>query len=248
VRFLGIGTTQVSLDFSKLRGFVESTLADVKHYLDLLRPHLDQTVIDQYEGRGNPGSVFWLEEKLVDGLIRGEIAPAPPAGAPAAVGRPLPVAGTLEEVSRMTNEVFTHLIQPKTLSAAGFVDGASTTAANVQAPNTPEEGAEQYGATIAEFVYYNSLNFAFEQARPAAAPADGANSGLNVANVRTGNDNPKLQGLIARGRPPAPGAPAPPATPAQQLDLYVPGVGGRGLRQGNRSMMLVFNQLLARYI
>lgn len=81
VRFPETSTAQVHLDFTGLISLIDSLMADTKYFLDLLRPHIDKNIIQYYENRSNPGSFYWLEEHLIDKLIK------PPTDAG---GRPLP--------------------------------------------------------------------------------------------------------------------------------------------------------------
>jgi hypothetical protein len=242
VRFLsGSG---VQLGFSKLRGTAESLLSDVKYFLDIFRPFMPKATIERFEDRANPGSVYWLEEHLVDRFFRGSFSGAVEAQ----------LAGdraTLEGLGRRTADVLKQLTRSTAVStdvlthaaltgAAGTVDAAIGGIANWP-DAAPESRREDFGRAFSGLVFYDAVDFTSGlggAGAPALLPLPGD------ASV-TGFD---LSSLFLTARGPAPGGPAPLPTAAggaalQRWDLY-----SSAGPQPHRSLLFSFNQLLARYL
>lgn len=57
------------LDFSGLRDASVELHSTVKTYLELFRPYLPKETIERFEGLANVGSVYWLEENLINGYF-----------------------------------------------------------------------------------------------------------------------------------------------------------------------------------
>jgi hypothetical protein len=187
VRFSTTGASGVQINFTKLRALAESMLLDVKYFLELFRPFLSKETIDRYEARSNRGSIFWLEENLVDGFFRSDREADPKK--------------TLEGVSRRTSEVFGELTRETHVPlgrlivnlAAGM--NAAAIATVCPAPSAGDETRfEDYGQTFSEIVFYNAVDFNSRQTDlGAGAPADF-----------------ELSGQILTARPGAPGSAAVP--------------------------------------
>ena len=107
LRFPNSETSQIHLDFSKLRSTVEDLLGGVKRYLDLFRSHLPREIISRFEDRA---------KRRVSLLVGGEIDRWID---PRSTWLHKPGSGnTLENVSRKANGIFVHLTRELDFSAA----------------------------------------------------------------------------------------------------------------------------------
>jgi hypothetical protein len=59
------------IDTAPLKKLVEDLFADVSYFMDSLRPFVSQECMDKYTGKINPGSYYWLQEQLMEKLIKG---------------------------------------------------------------------------------------------------------------------------------------------------------------------------------
>lgn len=66
LRFPRTDANQIRLDFSGLRGLIQELMADVRSFMDLLRPHVAAATFKNYEAVESVGSLYWLEKNLVD--------------------------------------------------------------------------------------------------------------------------------------------------------------------------------------
>ncbi|USZ79816.1 CP2475L [African swine fever virus] len=234
VRFPETSTAQVHLDFTGLISLIDSLMADTKYFLNLLRPHIDKNIIQYYENRSNPGSFYWLEEHLIDKLIK------PPTDAG---GRPLPGGELgLEGVNQIINKTYILLTKPyNVLQLRGGVQRRD--AANIQINNNPQpsERFEQYGRVFSRLVFYDALE---------------NNSGLRVEQVVLGDfrlsnlirtNNAQEENTLSYWDNMAPRTYANVNDAANNLRRYRLYGSDYGI-QNNRSMMMVFNQLVASYI
>jgi hypothetical protein len=72
VKFMsGDNPTAIHINGSKLKDFIETTLNEVKYYMDMFRSSLPKDVIDRFEKIENPGSIYWLEKNLIDKRLKG---------------------------------------------------------------------------------------------------------------------------------------------------------------------------------
>ena len=261
LRFPNSESTQIHLDFSKLRSTVEELLANVKHYLDLFRPHLPRDIISRFEDRSNAGSVFWLEENLIDGLIRGV-----PGAAPG-------TKNTLEDISRKANGVFMHLTRELDFSAV-LVTRAAVGVANPGAPEAftrtiydnnaaaiaaisaggaipagsglragipaDELKREYFGSALSRVLFYDNL-------REAANGGTDALAGLGngTAIGATGATDSKINALVRTNS----------TREAADAALFTLAAISRYQLYGNapgmtahRSLMMAFNQLVAKFL
>ena len=275
LRFPGTPTLQLQLDFSKLSDFCMSLMGSVKAFLDQLRPFVSADVIRRFEDRTTPGSVFWLEENLLDRFFRG-------------TGTSTQEQATMADaLSRRLNRVFLYLIRD-TYSNGAFMNDlvvtigagpANTTRAN-SSHSAIREGVNSYldaviaggGArvfTAAALVgaaagrltaitppaannwrRFETYGRALSEIIWYDAGAPAADAPINVLAVRAGaaNDDFPLQNLIASEVAPPPGRAL---THAQiggaDAGRYQVFNGAKGLL-GSRSLMFAFNQLLAKYL
>jgi hypothetical protein len=229
---------QMRLSFDKLRGLVQGLMSDLHYYMDLFRPHLAKNVIKRFEDRLSEGSLNWLEEHLMDGMVQGL---ADDASQPENL-RPK----TLDWMSRKANETFTMLI--------GFNDRGLDALANslpvaVQAPGKPEN-YEQYGRLFAKLIYYDAMASNDSGLEDIAATLVTNESGIsNLISIRRlTNDNTVRFSNTAITIPAVRGQSPRPAYTAQsdsRISLWYERKDGFSQ---NRSLLIAFNQLVAHYL
>jgi hypothetical protein len=61
----------IQINFGGVRDLVEKLIGDVKHFMEKLRPFIPPEVMYPYEKKENPGSIYWLEEHLMEKLFVG---------------------------------------------------------------------------------------------------------------------------------------------------------------------------------
>lgn len=61
----------IQIDFTGVRDVAERLLSDVKHFIEKLRPFIPAETMYEYERKENPGSVYWLEEHLMEKMFIG---------------------------------------------------------------------------------------------------------------------------------------------------------------------------------
>ena len=308
--FQGLVTTRfpntrdgtIHLDFSGMRSMIQGLMDDVRYFMDLFRPHISKDVIAKYENIENPGSLYWLESKLIDGLVRGK---------PDDMSQDLADRDkTFEWMSRTINSSYAALIQYHRFSMVRMI-GASERAArtNVQpnlgqgdltgvtldggeTPVLPQAGVGTHGTAVLADINSFFGNVALNVAQQTAAATgqsyyqqfgnlfcelvfydSGYGDLVNVTRadvIRTnsgiinaapgamgGAQAVGLDALISASKPRPPGA-GQLAAPNYPLNNIGAGaeVDSRlgiwdsqrlGLRD-NRSIVMLFNQMIAKYI
>jgi len=247
-RFPGTAQGQLHLDFSGLRGLIHGLMDDVRFYMDVFRPHMAKSVIQKFEDRINPGSFYWLEENLLDNLVR---------GLPDDTARdPGDQAKTLEWMARTVNSSYAALVGYNEWDltnmnvvnvgnianngwVAGQAGGVSVTLHRAPRPGTAYN-YEQFGRLFASLVYYDAV-------------AD--NSGLTGLGSVDLTNAGGIDGLVATQRPGvAQNGIARRAFPLAgrnnlfanfRVNLWSGNLDGL---TENRSLLVVFNQLLAQYL
>lgn len=227
IRFPRTAGGELHLDFTGLRDLIQSLMADVRFFMNLFRPHIPKKIIGKYENRENPGSYYWLEEHLLDGLVRGLPEDGMTQGP--LYQRPK----TLEWVSRTVNSSFMALIgfNPYTLEQlAAAVPGLARFGAAVPKPGG-DNNYEQYGRLFAKLTYYDAV-------------ADD-NSGLQLGVARYQPNGQGLDTLIKTSR-----NATYLASDAGQATTHRIRIWSHDLSEinENRSLLMVFNQLLAKYV
>jgi len=230
LRFPGTDTSvQIQLDFADMKSLIESLMADVRYFMDVFRPHLPESVIRRYEQKGsgsseNVGSLYWLEDKLMDGLLKRTTRSSDSdAGL------------SLEDVSQKTSQIFMGLIQKWDI-ALEIRDGGQAhvpAMAVIENEDIPAPyRTEQYGRVFSHLIHYDAV-----QANSGlTAPSENVNTAsyplaplIRTSPERAGGDLRQVE--LGGGAPP------------RMLSLYA----GRGVN-ANRGLMMTFNQLLADYI
>lgn len=244
ITYPGNADLKVRLDFSGLREKVESTLTDVRGFIEQFRPHFTKEIIARYEDASNVGSLFWLEENLVDKMLKGFTDSG---------GRRSDNNLTLDDLSARVNAIVIHLTKKynRHLTNLRFdVAAVTATAAVVTHHDAPAKGdpffveeatTVEYGALYAEKVFW---------------ALDSVELGMQIANpILTLNT---LAPLITR--PMIAGGPAvpPPITNSVAAPLVPDAITHRNVlytTDGNfstqntpKSMIFAFNQLIAMFI
>ena len=228
----------IQIGFSKLRGLVESLLSDVKFYFEQFRPYLKPETVRRFEEVSNPGSIFWLEKNLVDTLIRGS-------------GRSSDTSlETLEGISRRANQVLQGLIR-KTQVPFNLLTNAGLTNVNpanreaVIPPGVPAESPslyEWYGQAFSGLIFYSAIG-----ANEAGAGEFTSNTKIGDASGDLDAGNYTLSSLISTSRATAALIPRP-TTAAGAAGRFASLYGGAPGLTDHRSLLFVFNQLIARYL
>lgn len=260
IRFPGTPGSQVVLDFSGLKTAIAQLMEDVRGFIDLFRPYIAPDILARYEEGSKLGSLYWLEANLVDGLVRGTPEPATsPTTVPSARG-----VDDLDGMTRAVNETFVALTSQREVSLFTVVTGATSL---LGVPTQPTGALDwqtlasrtwrrtQYGNVFASLAFYapdaGQANLDDTEVEvPAAAPiGEGQQvNGLFAAPPVGPGGVPRRQpGMWQAGGGAAGGAP-----PAGRLKLYaLSPPDARGLTPGGlgtRSLLFIFNQLLAGYL
>lgn len=233
---------QMRLSFDKLRGLVQGLMSDLHYYMDLFRPHMPKNVIQKFEDRLSDGSLNWLEERLMDGMVQGL---ADDASLPENL-RPK----TLDWMSRKANETFTVLTGFNAWSLSTL---PAALPAAVPAPGTADN-YEQYGRLFAKLIYYDAMapngNSGLEnlQVELVSNQTSGIANLISVLRLaETTNDAQKRFPLTSRNPPNAPQPPPANAPPRSdyRISLWYERLDGFS---ENCSLLILFNQLVAHYL
>ncbi|NBU11140.1 MAG: hypothetical protein EBS84_19335, partial [Proteobacteria bacterium] len=224
-------TSGIQLSFAKFRGLVESLLTDVKYYFELFRPSLPAATVARFENRANPGSIFWIEENLIDRFFRGTDAD---------VNSEQTLEGLARRVSAVYRDLNRKLLVPlgNTITDADLRDVNAVNRLVAFPPGNFVDGPtlyENYGQTLSEIVFYNAVDGVSRQANVASAAL--ANT-ISLSGLVQSEFVPGGVRTIRVGAGGAGGA-------AEHFNLY------NTTRQGMtdyRSLLFAYNQLVARYL
>jgi len=260
-------TGKVLLDFKKLRDLSESLLADVKSYFEQFRSSLSKEAVKRFESKDSAGSIFWIEENLIDNIFN---AVNPDTTTPS--------AKSLDGISERTNKVFQGLNRDTKVSFlaaanAAWIAGNPGARDPVMAlAGDANYRREWYGKTFSKLVYYDSganyvltaggarvANFrsGLDYVDPQVVAGDHLADVTNTARyplitlMRDGRPDPRNANLkfvrsVTDAAIPVLAGAAPTTTTAD-FGLFTQLSAGV-LLQGARSLMFSFNQLLARYL
>ena len=59
------------MSFTGLKQLIEDEFASVRYFMDLLRPHIDSSIFNNYNDKMIPGSYYWLQEQIMEKIIIG---------------------------------------------------------------------------------------------------------------------------------------------------------------------------------
>ena len=155
VRIINDSKSHIQFDFGNLTSIVEELISDIKHYINKFRPFMSKEIIDRYERKVNVGSVNWFEEKFIDELFKGK-----GAGVDDTYEK-----NTLNEISILSNNVFTHLIRNTGVSLHNInIDPAggginAVIAAITNSSRTAQYSYESYGNLLSELIFYDNSSY-----------------------------------------------------------------------------------------
>jgi hypothetical protein len=229
----------IQFGFSKLRGLAETLLADVKFYFEQFRPYLNKDTITRFEDGNQPGSIFWLENRLVDVFFRGTSDNSPKM---------------LEGISRRANHVLQGLIRETrvrfdVLTVGGLGGNAVARAGMMADPGAGNfSHIEWYGQAFSGLIFYSAIG-----ATSAGVAEFTSNTGIAAvpgplpAAPFSDADYPLSTSILtARPGPPTNGV-APVAAGGATNRFVTIYAGAEGMTV-HRSLLFAFNQLLARYL
>ena len=239
VKFYKSGSLKVHIDFSKLRDFIEKTIQNVKHYIDLFRPFIKADTLRKYEDKDVSGSLYWLEDKLMDKLIKG-----------------LPTTATeskdmvtLDKLTSIANDTFIELTK-KTDVNGNTMTGGSTAAQFINPTGKiPEYFYETYGDLMAFMLYYESSSGSQFRAENKDLVGLGVIDTFNtLISIKRPSDDEAKVGIrganaaaVQNWQPTATVGGA--TTYTGRIDIY----DKDGFTE-NRGLMFMFNQVLAKYL
>jgi hypothetical protein len=59
----------INVNFGKIKELVEQLFDQVASYIEILRPHIDSKVLDNFINKLTPGSFYWLQEQLMEKIF-----------------------------------------------------------------------------------------------------------------------------------------------------------------------------------
>jgi hypothetical protein len=62
---------KIMLNFTNIKQCVESIFSNVRYFMELLRPHIDAKLLEKYTDKLRTGSLYWLQEQLIEKLLSG---------------------------------------------------------------------------------------------------------------------------------------------------------------------------------
>lgn len=68
---VSIGDSRLVVSYGGIEETVKSIFASVFHFLNVLRPRVDDALIARYVDKMSPGSFYWLQEQLLEKIING---------------------------------------------------------------------------------------------------------------------------------------------------------------------------------
>jgi hypothetical protein len=249
------GVMKVHLDHSKLKEVIINTFNQVKQTLDKFRGLLPKNIIDKYEKFGdkpeNVGSLYWIEQKLIDELLNGKhyhktTTPSPPTDIPTFFSTGAAVEkykgdmwfpeDNLDREATKLNYVMEYLSRDWKFDAAGLQAGIPAVK-----DNSPDTTKHQFGTILNEMISFkpaarvgaaNSIGVAVDLGAAIAGESRGIEkllyntSGKTYLNRQADSLwDPKYQRRV-RG-------------------LYDPTV--QWTDDNNRGVFVMFNRLVGRY-
>lgn len=121
--------TKIIADFEYLQEYVVRTLANLRSFIDVMRPHIDPRVVERYTNKLSCGSLYWLQEQFVEKLIEGRMTQS---------GQKY---HTLSQLSHTIRRAYELMFMERTLSKA------TSEVVTSQAPTTPSTATTQSPST-----------------------------------------------------------------------------------------------------
>lgn len=145
------GLVQISWDRNKLSvnmGGIKKLVLDlfesVGYFVDALRPQLDKQFINEYTNKANAGSLYWLQEQLIEKIIEGRDARAATGNNPA-----LSKYDSLERVAQNISNTY------KELTREWTVNGTRLSSAGNSLVTESPASRDTYDKVLAEIIFYD---------------------------------------------------------------------------------------------
>ena len=61
----------IYISYSGMKGLIEELFGQVSYFMEILRPHIDRSIMDMYVDKLRPGSYYWLYEQIMEKLVHG---------------------------------------------------------------------------------------------------------------------------------------------------------------------------------
>lgn len=139
-----INDGKINLNYGGLKTLIEDMFQHVSYFLDMLRPHIRQDIIEQYTSKTRAGSFYWLQEQLMEKIIMGRRASADKTKVEYA---------SIDELVRKLDYTFHRLTQ------SWNVDGGALSAAGgvsrVRAAD-PNYKVNNFDKVFAEMIFYDA--------------------------------------------------------------------------------------------
>lgn len=231
------GLVSVKIDDGKLyinagglKGLVNELFDQVGYFIDLMRPHIRDSIMAKYTSKLHVGSYYWLQEQLLEKILIGRPEQMAPAGSGARG------YANLDEQMKGLSETYQWLTQQYDFDGSGL----SSTAASRVAGNPSRNSFDK---VFARLVFYDGER-----------PGSGLLPSTEAPGLATGvaNSPPKLV-EFATDPYEALHLSTAPAPAMQVLDTrfaarFYQLYSWKNDLTLNRSILFVFNQLVAKYI
>jgi hypothetical protein len=146
------GLVEVRVDDGKLymnagglKSLINELFDQVGYFMELMRPHIRADVINKYTSKLHAGSLYWLQEQLLEKILVGR-----PAQAVATPGQPArPAYANLDEQMRGLSDMYHFLTREFKFSGAGLQAGAASTVNSVASRNS-------FDKVFASLIFYDA--------------------------------------------------------------------------------------------
>lgn len=231
---------KIYINFGGVKKMIDDLFASVSYFIDLLRPHIKTDVLERYITKTNPGSYYWLQEQLMEKIIIGrpeQISPYP--------GEEKARAGyiSLDELAQRVNNTYQILTKEYDTDGANLSHSGSGTRSVIHELTKGQKSATSYDKVFAELIFYDAAKPGSGLLPSKQAPETSDNEatgGLKVVDFR-GKAN-AYEMLHFAGSPTTRLLDTRYAARFHQLYSWDKEI------TNNRSAMMMFNQLLAKYI
>lgn len=149
------------LNFGGLKTVIEEMFTNISYFLDILKPHIKPEIIEKYTNKTNPGSLYWLQEQLIEKIIIGR--PGQVTTEPGESAREGYI--NLGELSQKINSTYQILTKEYDSDGSGLFPVVHNNYSDVSVNNV--KNRTSYDKVFAELIFYDA-------SRPA--------SGLNISD------------------------------------------------------------------
>jgi len=134
--------SKIMVNFSALKDHVEKLFESIKYFMNVCRDSIDPKIFDRYVDKYRSGSLYWLQEQLLEKLIIGRAAFN--SRDPQKYGANKVEYVTLDDCNRILNNTMKFLATDQTTAAVAIHGGAVTKQTYV------------YGQLFAKQIFYDS--------------------------------------------------------------------------------------------